>query len=129
LADQPTAEQSQFFESKIRPILVENCQRCHGEKKQNGGLRLDSAAALLAGGESGPVIVPGEPGKSLLVEAINYQSLEMPPDGRLKPEQIKLLTEWVRIGAPWPGSGDVALQPRKGSLIVTDSKQRGERGP
>jgi len=119
-AAEPTTEQTQFFESKIRPILVENCHRCHGEKKQNGQLRLDTAAGLFAGGESGPAIVPSQPEKSLLIEAINYSSLEMPPDGRLKPEQVKLLTEWVAMGAPWPGSGDVALLPRKGSLVVTD---------
>jgi hypothetical protein len=120
----PTPEQIHFFESKIRPILVENCQRCHGEKKQNGSLRLDSGAAVLAGGESGPAIVPGEPEKSRLIEAINYGSLEMPPDARLKPEQVALLTEWVKMGAPWPGGGDVALQPRKGSLVVTDADRQ-----
>jgi len=120
----PTPEQIQFFESKIRPILVENCQRCHGEKKQNGSLRLDSGAAVLAGGESGPAIVPGEPEKSRLIEAINYGSLEMPPDARLKPEQVALLTEWVKMGAPWPGGGDVVLQPRKGSLVVTDADRQ-----
>ena len=120
LAAEPTAEQAQFFESKIRPILVENCQKCHGEKKQSGQLRLDSAAGLLAGGESGAAVEPGHPEKSLLVEAVNYASLEMPPDAKLKPEQIKLLTEWVKLGAPWPGSGDVALAPRKGGLVVTE---------
>jgi len=124
LAAEPTAEQAQFFESKIRPILAENCHRCHGEKKQNGKLRLDTAAGLLAGGESGSVITPGQPEKSLLIEAINYASLEMPPDGKLKPDQVKLLTEWVKLGAPWPGSGDIALQPRKGGLVVTDADRQ-----
>src|SRR4051812_18208903 len=74
-AAEPTTEQTQFFEAKIRPILVENCHRCHGDQKQSGKLRLDSAAAMLAGGESGPAIVPGDPEKSRLVEAINYGSL------------------------------------------------------
>src|SRR2546421_12880437 len=100
-AAEPTAEQVQFFEAKIRPILVENCHRCHGEKKQNGKLRLDSAGGLLAGGESGPAIIPGDPEKSRLVEAINYGSLEMPPHARLKPEQITLLTRGGKLGAPW----------------------------
>jgi hypothetical protein len=118
-AGEPSAEQAQFFETRIRPILVENCHRCHGEKKQSGGLRLDSAAGLLAGGESGPAVVPGEPAKSPLVEAINYGGLQMPPDARLKAEQVKLLTEWVKLGVPWPGSGDVALQPRKPGLVIT----------
>jgi hypothetical protein len=121
---EPSAEDTQFFEAKIRPILVENCHRCHGEKKQQGKLRLDSLATLLAGGESGPAITPGNPEESLLIEAINYASLEMPPDGRLKPEQVALLTEWVKRGAPWPGSGDVALQPRKTALVVTDEDRQ-----
>src|SRR5687767_12049197 len=64
---EPSAEDTQFFESKIRPILVENCHRCHGDKKQNGKLRLDSLAAMLAGGESGPAITPGKPKESLLI--------------------------------------------------------------
>src|SRR5437762_526865 len=122
--DGPSPEQIQFFESKIRPILAENCHRCHGEKKQNGKLRLDSAVALFAGGESGPAIIPGEPEKSRLIEAINYGSLEMPPDARLKPEQIKLLSEWVKIGAPWPGGGDSILQPRKPGFVVTDADRQ-----
>jgi uncharacterized protein DUF1549/uncharacterized protein DUF1553/cytochrome c len=121
-AAEPTPDQIQFFEAKIRPILVENCQRCHGEKKQSGALRLDSAGAMLAGGESGPVITPGQPEKSRLIDAINYRELEMPPDARLKAEQVQLLTEWVKMGAPWPGGGaDAALQPRKGSLVITDA--------
>src|SRR5262245_5044672 len=123
-AAEPTPEQAKFFETKIRPILAENCHRCHGEKKQSGKLRLDSAASLLAGGESGPAMVPGEPEKSRLIEAINYGSLEMPPDGRLKPEQIKLLTEWVKMGAPWPGSGEQILQPRKAGFTVTDADRQ-----
>ncbi len=123
-AAEPSPEHSQFFESKIRPILVENCQRCHGEKKQSGSLRLDSLPAALGGGDGGPAIVPGEPEKSPMIEAINYGGLEMPPDARLKPEQVKLLTEWVKIGAPWPGSSDAPLQPRKTSLVVTDADRQ-----
>ncbi|HUE73455.1 MAG TPA: DUF1549 domain-containing protein [Pirellulaceae bacterium] len=118
---QPTPEQIEFFEKKIRPILVENCHKCHGPQKHQGNLRLDSQAAALAGGDSGAVIVPGKPGESLLIDAIEYKSLEMPPDARLKPEQVALLTEWVTRGAPWPGGGDAALTPRKGPLEVTDA--------
>jgi hypothetical protein len=121
---EPSSEHSQFFEAKIRPILVENCQRCHGEKKQSGSLRLDSLAGALGGGDGGPALVPGEPEKSPMIEAINYGGLEMPPDARLKPEQVKLLTEWVKIGAPWPGSSDAPLQPRKTSLVVTDTDRQ-----
>jgi cytochrome c553 len=116
--------QADFFEKKIRPILVEHCQRCHGAQKQSGNLRLDSRAALLAGGDSGPAVVPGQPDKSLLIEAVNYASLQMPPTGRLKPPQVELLTEWVKMGVPWPASEDTVLLPRRGSLVVTEADRQ-----
>src|SRR5262249_32805893 len=65
-------EQVKFFEAEVRPVLAENCWKCHGPQKQKGGLRLDSRAAVLQGGESGPAIVEGKPEESLLVEAINH---------------------------------------------------------
>jgi hypothetical protein len=100
----PTAAQIEFFENKVRPILATNCHKCHGPKKQEGELRLDSRANLLKGGETGAVVVPGDPAKSELIAAINYgaDSFQMPPDGKLKPEQIAALTKWVKMGAPWP---------------------------
>ena len=121
-AAEPTAEQKKFFEEKIRPILVANCFKCHSDKEQKGNLRLDSAEAAMAGGESGAVIVPGKPEESLLVEAINYQSLEMPPDGKLGEEAIAALTEWVRLGAPFPGHGGAGGGPalRTGKNKITD---------
>ena len=61
-----------MFEKHVRPLLVEHCQKCHGAKKQEGELRLDSRAALLKGGEHGPVVVPGSPGESRLIAAIGY---------------------------------------------------------
>jgi Protein of unknown function (DUF1549)/Protein of unknown function (DUF1553)/Planctomycete cytochrome C len=91
-----------FFEQSVRPLLVENCYSCHSAKKQKGGLRLDSLEAILAGGDSGPAVVPGKPGESLLVEAINYQGTEMPPAGKLPEGKIDVLTRWVSLGAPWP---------------------------
>src|SRR5260221_3529762 len=80
LAAEPSAEDVEFFEREIRPILVQSCQKCHGEKKQEGGLRLDSHSALLKGGDSGPVIAAGKPDESLLVEAVGYAGdIKMPP--------------------------------------------------
>src|SRR5262245_39087243 len=74
----------EFFESKVRPVLAEHWFRCHGPEKQKRGLRLDSREAMLKGSESGPVIVPGQPDKSLLVEAITQKGdLKMPPDEKL----------------------------------------------
>src|SRR5262249_30638203 len=104
---------SEFFEKKIRPLLVEDCQGCHGEKKQKGGLRLDSRPALEAGGDSGPVVVSGRPDVSRLVEAVRYTGdLRMPPRGKLTDEQIADLTAWVKSGAPWP-AGPAAVQGAK----------------
>jgi hypothetical protein len=100
-----------FFEQNVRPLLVEKCYSCHATKKQKGGLRLDSIEAILKGGESGPAVVPGKPDESLLVAAINYAGPEMPPDGKLAPEKVAVLTRWVASGATWP-AGDRGRKPR-----------------
>ncbi|MCA9218856.1 MAG: hypothetical protein KDA71_00935, partial [Planctomycetales bacterium] len=73
---EPTREQQVFFEQHVRPLLVERCYECHGPEKQKGDLRVDSRAALLVGGESGPAVVPGDSAASLLIEAVNYESFE-----------------------------------------------------
>ncbi|MFV2067683.1 MAG: DUF1549 domain-containing protein [Pirellulales bacterium] len=101
-------EAETFFEIRVRPVLVAHCFECHGAKKQESGLRLDSRAGILRGGEGGRRIVePGAPEKSPLVEAIAYQGdIQMPPDGRLNDRQVDDLTEWVRLGLPWPGGAD-----------------------
>src|SRR5947208_861132 len=81
-ADKPSPEAVEFFETKVRPVLTENCYSCHGEKKQSGGLRLDSKDALLKGGDTGPALVPGKARESLLVRAIRHEGeLKMPPKG------------------------------------------------
>jgi len=101
----------EFFESKVRPVLAERCFRCHGPEKQKNGLRLDSRETMLRGGESGPVIVPGQPEKSLVMQAIQQMGeLKMPPDEKLPAEEIANLGAWIKAGAPWPGSV-VAKEP------------------
>lgn len=108
-ADDPRAK---FFEDKIRPILVEHCQQCHGAKKQQADLRLDALAEALKGGEHGPAIVPGDPDKSLLISAVRRDGdYEMPPDKPLSAEQIAALTSWVQQGAIWPGKAEVIVTP------------------
>ena len=93
----------EFFEREIRPILVDHCQSCHGAKKQEMSLRLDSAQGLLLGGDNGPVIVVGEPDESLLIEAIRYSGdTKMPPSGKLPAGAIASLERWVKQGAVWP---------------------------
>jgi mono/diheme cytochrome c family protein len=99
----PSPEQVQFFESQIRPILVEHCQGCHGDKKVKAGLRLDSRLSAITGGDSGPAIIPGKPSESPIVAAIRYEGPEMPPKGKLPQRQIEAITQWVKMGAPWPG--------------------------
>ena len=95
---------TEFFESKIRPVLVERCFKCHGpESKPEGNLRLDSLAGLLAGGDLGPSIKPGNPQDSLLIHAVNHGDVvQMPPKTKLPAEEIANLTAWVAAGAVWP---------------------------
>ena len=98
-----------FFERKIRPIFVENCYKCHSAEaeKVKGGLLLDTRDGVIKGGDTGPVIVPGNPDKSLLIKAVRYidPDLQMPPKNKkLAPEQITDLEAWVKMGAPDPRS-------------------------
>ena len=94
----------EFFESRIRPLLTDTCQECHGARKQKGDLRLDSRAGWMKGGASGAVIVPGKPDDSLLISAVRYwdKDLQMPPKHALEPAEVNDLIEWVKRGAPDP---------------------------
>lgn len=102
-----------FFEKRIRPVLVTHCYECHSAQasKLQGNLRLDTAETLRRGGESGPAIVPGDPDASLLVQALRYEHLEMPPKGKLPSQVIADFEQWVSLGAPDPrkGSGESPL--------------------
>jgi mono/diheme cytochrome c family protein len=101
LAQQDEAEA--FFESNVRPLLVAHCAKCHGADKQSSGLRVDSRAALITGGERGPAIIPGDPERSLLVTAVRHgDDLTMPPDERLPERNVADLVAWIRAGAVWP---------------------------
>ena len=99
-------ERETLFESKIRPVLVGTCFRCHGDSKTSGELRVDSLKGLLQGGESGPAIVPGKPEASLLIRAIQRQAdvSAMPPEkeNALRPDQVADFVSWVKGGAVWP---------------------------
>jgi hypothetical protein len=108
---QDSTEQEAFFESKVRPILVENCVSCHGADEQSGGLRLDAHIAVSVGGSSGQVIIPGDPDKSPLIRAIRYTeaNYQMPPDGKIPDEQIEILVAWVKSGAYWPKGNEADL--------------------
>ncbi len=105
------AVRADFFESRVRPVLAAHCVECHGPKSQEAGLRLDSGPAVLRGGDSGPVIVPGVPERSRLVTAIRYaEDVQMPPDGKLPPEMIEDLVRWVQEGAYWPPTQEPMAQ-------------------
>lgn len=101
---EPTAEGIKFFEAKIRPVLIDQCYRCHSSEGQavRGGLSVESRDALLAGGESGPAIVPGDLDQSLLWNAINYQDFSMPPKSKLPAATIADFRKWIEMGAPDP---------------------------
>ncbi|MDB5338954.1 MAG: Protein of unknown function (DUF1553)/Protein of unknown function (DUF1549)/Planctomycete [Planctomycetaceae bacterium] len=103
----PTPAEIEYFEKEVRPLLATHCYQCHSVgKKQKGGLLLDSREGLLTGGDTGPALVPGKSAESRLVEAIRYDNvdLKMPPKGKLKDDEIAVLTKWIDTGAKWPVS-------------------------
>lgn len=115
-------EGHEFFEKQVRPILVARCYECHSGAKTSGGLSLETRAGWQRGGDSGAALVVGKPEESLLVEAINYRSLEMPPPdkgGKLGDAEIAVLTDWVARGAPDPRE-----QPSKIAGMSLDDASR-----
>lgn len=100
----PDAAGVEFFEKHVRPILAQHCYECHARAEVNGGLRVDSRAGMMKGGDSGAVLVAGKPDQSLLIEAVRYQNrdLQMPPQNKLSDEHIAVLQKWVAMGAPDP---------------------------
>ncbi len=110
----PSPDQVRFFENSVRPLLAEHCLKCHGDKKQWGGLRLDLREAALQGGDSGAAIVPGNPQESLLIRAVRQEDedLKMPKDDKLTERQIADLVRWVEMGAPFPATTDAATRTR-----------------
>jgi cytochrome c553 len=99
------ADQTDFFEKQVRPILVRHCAACHNAKAGIAGLDLSSAEGFQRGGESGPLIDREHLRESRLLKVIGYQEkLKMPPAGKLKDEEIATLTAWISVGAPWPNT-------------------------
>jgi len=118
-ADKPAADRKglDFFESKIRPVLVRHCYKCHSAKAAStkmlkGGLQVDTRAGIRKGGETGPAVVPGQPKKSLLVAALKHDGLEMPPKAKLPASIVADFEKWIQLGAP---------DPRDGKTVATSS--------
>lgn len=98
------ADSLEFFEGRVRPLLVQHCYECHSTDAESlkAGLSLDSRDGILRGGDSGPAAVAGQPEQSVLIEAVRYKSFEMPPDRKLSDDEITVLVRWVEMGLPWP---------------------------
>jgi hypothetical protein len=107
---EPAPDEADFFEKRIRPVLVEHCYECHSAQsdKLKGKLLLDSRETSRKGGESGPAVVPGDPDASLLIQALRYETYEMPPKGKLPPAVIADFEKWIKHGA---------IDPREGSAL------------
>ena len=111
LAAAASSEDTEFFESRVRPVLAEKCWSCHGSKLQQGGLRLDSREAALKGGSRGPAIVPGEPDTSVLLRALRHEGLQMPLGGKLPADKIADFAKWIEDGARWPSAAALKTSP------------------
>lgn len=127
VASDITPEEVQFFESKIRPVLIARCVECHNSEKHEGGLQLDSYDGLKRGGESGP-IVPEDTSATPIdasnhfLRAINYADLEMPPNAKLPDREIEDLTQWLMRGAPWP-KHQAVIAPSGGAREFTEDER------
>ncbi len=123
-----TAAGIDFFEKRIRPLLIDACYDCHSAngEKIRGGLRVDSRAALITGGESGSALSPGSPQASRIIEAVTYRnaSLQMPPRKKLSDGAIADLTQWVKMGAPWPAEKPDASPPEEKPAIDFEARRR-----
>ena len=123
-ADAPPADEAlKLFEAKVRPVLLDQCSRCHSGDKPKGGLRLDSREGAIAGGDSGPALVPGNVEESPIVAAVRYDEdgAKMPPKKRLPTKVADDIARWVKLGAPWPEGGSTGGPP--GSHITEAHRQ------
>lgn len=114
----------ELFEKEIRPLLLDKCIGCHGPDKQKGGLRLDSRHGWMTGGDSGAAIVPGDPEKSILFKAVEYEGrdFKMPPKGKLPKQAIRAFGEWIKLGAPDPREAVAEVAKKKMSPTVEEGR-------
>ncbi len=122
-AEEPSLEAIDFFESKIRPLLLNRCVECHGDSEPEGEFSLSSRDGLMRGGKLGPAVVPGKPKESLLISSINHDEfLKMPPKEKLPTNELVLLSKWVSMGAPWPStiSNGGGPKPRESAKVSSE---------
>ena len=119
LYGQSDATSVDFFETKIRPVLANNCFGCHTNTAM-GGLRLDSHDGMLKGGKRGAALVPGDPEKSRLIIAVTHtdEAMKMPMGNKLKDGEIANLAAWVKAGAVWPESGATPVMSADGKFVI-----------
>ncbi len=118
--------ETEFFEKQIRPLLATHCHSCHSSeaKTRFAGLSLDTKSGLLKGGDSGPVVIPGDPARSRLIQAIRGERpVRMPPTGKLRDDEIAALTRWVDMGAPWPDESQAPVRQTPSSFDIEQRKR------
>jgi len=120
-APRPAREGLEFFEKKIRPVLLRHCYECHSgdAAKAKSHFKIDTRDGLRKGGDSGAAIMPGHPDESLLVEAIRYEGLEMPPKEQLPEDVVADIVQWIEMGAPDPRT----KAPRKGKFNIAEARK------
>ena len=112
----------EHFELHVRPLLVDNCIKCHSGSRPKGALRLDTLDAILTGGDSGPAVVAGDPGESLLVSALRYETFEMPPNAPLREKEIASIERWIEQGAVWPTDTRLTTDQSSERLITDEDR-------
>ncbi|MCX7420806.1 MAG: PSD1 and planctomycete cytochrome C domain-containing protein [Planctomycetia bacterium] len=121
----PDDADTEFFERKVRPLLVQHCYSCHARGQKKGGLSLANRAGLLAGGESGAVVALGKPAESSLIAAVEQTGdVQMPPNGKLSKDEIAVLRKWVELGAPWPESATKDGGGIRAAGVITDEDRQ-----
>ena len=127
LAPEFSPEAIEFFERKVRPLLSRECYECHSSQTVNleAGLRLDSRASILQGGDTGPAAIVGDVDRSLMLRAVRHQEFEMPPYRKLTSNDVAKLEQWVRIGLPWPPdeADKIAAAQRSPALASNSGRQ------
>ena len=119
------ADENEFFERKVRPLLVQHCFSCHARGQKKGGLSLANREGLLAGGENGAVVSLEKPAESSLIAAVEQRGdVQMPPNGKLSKEEVAVLRKWIEIGAPWPEAASSTSGGLRIAGAITDEDRK-----